>query len=70
MPKFSKTKEDQLDNIFEKWCYFFKYASETIEEDLRKIVGSDEVICRAYNELVGYNWTKEERAIYYDDKKR
>ncbi|MDG7053618.1 MAG: Rpn family recombination-promoting nuclease/putative transposase [Wolbachia endosymbiont of Alcedoecus sp.] len=70
LPKFSKTKEDQLDNIFEKWCYFFKYASETSEEDLRKIVGSDEVIGRAYNELVGYNWTKEERAIYYDDKKR
>ncbi|MFP3035977.1 MAG: hypothetical protein ACEY3A_03065 [Wolbachia sp.] len=33
-------------------------------------MGSDEVIGRAYNELVGYNWTKEERAIYYDDKKR
>ncbi|UVW84530.1 Rpn family recombination-promoting nuclease/putative transposase [Wolbachia endosymbiont of Aedes albopictus] len=70
LPKFTKTKEDQLENIFEKWCYFFKYASETSEEDLQKIVGSDEVIGRAYNELVGYNWTKEERAIYYDDKKR
>lgn len=47
-----------------------QYASETSEEDLQKIVGSDEVIGRAYNELVGYNWTKEERAIYEQDKKR
>ena len=23
LPKFTKTKEDQLENIFEKWCYFF-----------------------------------------------
>ncbi|WP_353277795.1 Rpn family recombination-promoting nuclease/putative transposase [Wolbachia endosymbiont (group A) of Agelastica alni] len=64
LPKFPKTKEDQLENIVEKWCYFFKYASETSEKDLRKIVGSDVIIGKAYNELVGYNWTKEEQAMY------
>ncbi|WP_395462975.1 Rpn family recombination-promoting nuclease/putative transposase [Wolbachia endosymbiont of Cantharis cryptica] len=70
LPKFPKTKEDQLENIVEKWCYFFKYASETSEGDLKKIVGSDEVIGRAYKELDKYGWTGKERAIYYDDKKR
>ncbi|WCR58322.1 Rpn family recombination-promoting nuclease/putative transposase [Wolbachia endosymbiont of Ctenocephalides felis wCfeJ] len=69
LPKFPKTKEDQLENIVEKWIYFFKYASETSEEDLKKIVGSDEIIGRAYNELIEYNWTKEERDIYRQAKK-
>lgn len=35
-----------------------QYASETSEKDLKKIVGSDEIIGRAYNELIEYNWTK------------
>ncbi|BFD47305.1 MAG: Rpn family recombination-promoting nuclease/putative transposase [Wolbachia endosymbiont of Sergentomyia squamirostris] len=69
LPKFPKTKEDQLENIVEKWCYFFKYASETSEKDLRKIVGSDVIIGKAYDELVGYNWTEEEQAMYEWTKK-
>jgi predicted transposase/invertase (TIGR01784 family) len=69
LPKFPKTKEDQLESIIEKWIYFFKYASETSEEDLKKIVGSDEIIGRAYNELIEYNWTREERDIYRQAKK-
>ncbi|WP_395463580.1 Rpn family recombination-promoting nuclease/putative transposase [Wolbachia endosymbiont of Cantharis cryptica] len=64
LPKFPKTKEDQLENIVEKWCYFFKYASETSEEDLQKIIGSDVIIGKAYNELVEYNWSDDERAMY------
>ncbi|WP_265025621.1 Rpn family recombination-promoting nuclease/putative transposase [Wolbachia endosymbiont of Rhagoletis indifferens] len=70
LPKFPKTKEDQLENIVEKWCYFFKHASETSEEDLKKIVGSDVIIGRAYNELNQYNWSEEERFTYGQDKKR
>ena len=69
LPKFPKTKEDQLESVVEKWIYFFKYASETSEEDLKKIVGSDEIIGRAYNELIEYNWTREERTIYQQAKK-
>lgn len=42
--KFTKTKEDQLKNIVEKWCYFFWYEAKTREEDLDKIVGSDVII--------------------------
>ncbi|WP_265036746.1 Rpn family recombination-promoting nuclease/putative transposase [Wolbachia endosymbiont (group A) of Anomoia purmunda] len=70
LPKFPKTKEDQLENIVEKWCYFFKYASETSEEDLKKVVGSDVIIGKAYNELNRYNWSEEERFTYDQDKKR
>ncbi|MGL9717889.1 MAG: Rpn family recombination-promoting nuclease/putative transposase, partial [Wolbachia sp.] len=70
LPKFPKTQEDQLENIVEKWCYFFRYANKTSEEDLKKIVGSDVIIGRAYNELNKYSWTKEERAIYERAKKR
>ncbi|MGL9717934.1 MAG: Rpn family recombination-promoting nuclease/putative transposase, partial [Wolbachia sp.] len=64
LPKFPKTKEDQLENIVEKWCYFFKYASETSEKDLKKIVGDDVIIGQAYDQLVKYNWSDDERALY------
>ncbi|KLT23131.1 hypothetical protein wVul_0334 [Wolbachia endosymbiont of Armadillidium vulgare str. wVulC] len=47
-----------------------QYANKTSEEDLKKIIGSDEIIGRAYNELNQYSWTSEERAIYEQDKKR
>jgi len=34
LQKFSKTKEDQLGSVLEK---FFKYAAETRESDIEKI---------------------------------
>ncbi|MBD0392019.1 Rpn family recombination-promoting nuclease/putative transposase [Wolbachia endosymbiont of Pentalonia nigronervosa] len=70
LPKFTKTKEDQLENIVEKWCYFFRYAAETREEDLDKIVGSDVIIKRAYEEMNKFNWSKEELLAYEQRKKR
>jgi len=70
LPKFPKTKEDQLENIVEKWIYFLKYANETKEEDLKKIIGRDVIIGKAYNELDQFNWTKEERLAYDQSKKR
>ncbi len=69
LPKFSKTKEDQLEDIVEKWIFFLKYADETREEDLQKIIGSDIIIGKAYNELNQYNWTQEERFTYDQAKK-
>ncbi|WP_349967816.1 Rpn family recombination-promoting nuclease/putative transposase [Wolbachia endosymbiont of Armadillidium arcangelii] len=69
LPKFKK-REDQLENIIEKWCYFFKHAGETSEDDLKKIIGSDLIIGRAYDELNQYNWSKEERLAYDQAKKR
>lgn len=70
LPKFTKTKEDQLENIVEKWCYFFRYAAETREEDLDKIVGSDVIIKRAYEEMNKFNWSEEELLAYEQRKKR
>ncbi|XP_066252015.1 uncharacterized protein [Euwallacea similis] len=69
LPKFKK-REDQLENIVEKWCYFFKHAGETSEDDLKKIIGSDLIIGRAYDKLNQYNWSKEERLAYDQTKKR
>ncbi|WP_353284738.1 hypothetical protein [Wolbachia endosymbiont (group A) of Lasioglossum fulvicorne] len=47
-----------------------RYANQTSEEDLKKIVGSDIIIGRAYNELNQYNWSEEERFTYDQAKKR
>ncbi|WP_341822717.1 hypothetical protein [Wolbachia endosymbiont (group A) of Clivina fossor] len=47
-----------------------QHADETSEEDLKKIIGSDVIIGRAYDELYQYNWSKEERLAYDQAKKR
>ena len=70
LPKFKKTKKDQLENIVEKWIFFFKYANETSEEDLQKIIGSDTIIGKAYNELDQFNWPEAKRLDYDQAKKR
>ena len=70
LPKFKITKIDLLTNIIEKWCYFFKYANKTSEADLRKLIGSDLVIERAYEELNQFNWTEEELFTYDQETKR
>ncbi|WP_353273497.1 Rpn family recombination-promoting nuclease/putative transposase [Wolbachia endosymbiont (group A) of Agelastica alni] len=70
LPKFSKTKEDQLSNIVEKWVYFFKYADETSEEELERITGSDVIIKKAYEELNRFNWSEKEFIAYEQETKR
>ena len=70
LPKFKITNIDLLTNIIEKWCYFFKHANKTSEADLRKLIGSDLVIERAYEELNQFNWTEEELFTYEQETKR
>jgi predicted transposase/invertase (TIGR01784 family) len=70
LPKFPIRDIEQLSNIVEKWCYFFKYAPETKEADLKKIVGYDKVIERAYEELNQFNWTEVELFTYEEEIKR
>jgi predicted transposase/invertase (TIGR01784 family) len=70
LPKFKITDIDLLTNIVEKWCYFFKHANKTSEADLRKLIGSDLVIERAYEELNQFNWTEEELFTYEQETKR
>lgn len=70
LPKFKITDINLLTNIIEKWCFFFKNADHTSEADLQKIIGSDEVIERAYEELNQFNWTEEELLTYEQEIKR
>ncbi|UIP93253.1 Rpn family recombination-promoting nuclease/putative transposase [Wolbachia endosymbiont of Anopheles demeilloni] len=70
LPKFPKTKEDQLSSIVEKWVYFFRYADEISEEELERIIGSDLIIKRAYEELNRFNWSEKEFIAYEQEIKR
>ncbi|WP_265017383.1 Rpn family recombination-promoting nuclease/putative transposase [Wolbachia endosymbiont (group A) of Epistrophe grossularia] len=70
LPKFPKTKEEQLESIVEKWIYYFKYADETSEEELEKIIGSDVIIKKAYEELNRFNWSEKEFIAYEQEIKR
>jgi predicted transposase/invertase (TIGR01784 family) len=68
LPKFKK-KIDQLENIIDKWMYFFKNAEETKEADLAKIIGDDPIIERAYSELNRFTWSEEELLTYEQAEK-
>ena len=70
LPKFNRDNIEQLDNIVEKWCYFFKHANHTSEADLKKLIGSDEVIEKAYEEVNQFNWTEQEKFAYDQEIKR
>ncbi|WP_353275019.1 Rpn family recombination-promoting nuclease/putative transposase [Wolbachia endosymbiont (group A) of Ennomos erosarius] len=70
LPKFPKTKEDQLESIVEKWIYYFKYADETSEKELERIIGSDIIIKKAYEELNRFNWSEKEFIAYEQEIKR
>jgi predicted transposase/invertase (TIGR01784 family) len=68
LPKFKK-KIDQLENIIDKWMYFFKHGEETTEADLAKIIGNDPIIERAYSELNRFAWSEEELLTYEQAEK-
>ena len=69
LPKFKKPIH-ALESIVEKWAYFFKHAEETHEKDLEKIIGSDPVIERAYEELNRFSWSEVELNTYEQEEKR
>lgn len=68
MPKFH-LKMDELKTIIDKWMYFFKYGMETSEKDLLKIIGSDQIIERAFDELSRFSWSEEELFTYEQAEK-
>lgn len=68
LPKFDKTL-NELSNIVEKWMYFFKHTEETTEKDLERIVGNDQIIERAYEELNRFSWSDEELLSYDQEEK-
>jgi len=63
LPKFDKDI-DHLSSITDKWCYFFKHAEETSEKDLHKLIGQDQIIERAYEELNRFSWNEQELLTY------
>ncbi len=63
LPKFKKTIK-QLTTVTEKWAYFFKNAKRTSEKELEGIIGSDQIIQKAFEELNRYSWTVEELRFY------
>jgi hypothetical protein len=70
LPKFKKNKIEDLENIVEKWCYFFKYAESTDKEDLEKIIKGDAVMQRAYEALDQFSWNEVELRAYEKEIKR
>jgi predicted transposase/invertase (TIGR01784 family) len=70
LPKFKKTNISELSTILEKWCFFFKNAAKTSEEDLEKLIGSDLVIKQAYDALSQFNWSEPELIAYDQEIKR
>jgi predicted transposase/invertase (TIGR01784 family) len=64
LPKFSKKKVDELANTVECWCYFFRYAEETTEEDLKKIAKHEPIMELAYNEVNKCSWDEKDLVAY------
>ncbi|BET28429.1 Rpn family recombination-promoting nuclease/putative transposase [Wolbachia endosymbiont of Carposina sasakii] len=64
LPKFTKNKVEQLENTTERWCFFFKYAEDTTEEDLKKIAAEAPIIKLAYDELDRFRWNEKDLIAY------
>ncbi|WP_338976635.1 Rpn family recombination-promoting nuclease/putative transposase [Wolbachia endosymbiont (group A) of Ophion ellenae] len=64
LPKFSKSKVEQLESTVERWCFFFKYAEETTEEDLKEIAEKAPIIKLAYDELDKFRWNEKDLVAY------
>ncbi|KJV54287.1 PD-(D/E)XK nuclease transposase family protein [Orientia tsutsugamushi str. Gilliam] len=61
---------EELNDITEKWCYFFKHAKETTLDGYNKIIGEDLIIKRAYEALDQFNWSEDELITYEQELKR
>jgi predicted transposase/invertase (TIGR01784 family) len=62
--KIDKTIEESK-TIIEKWVYFFKYASDTTNEELMRLTQEYPVISDAYQALSKFNYSVAEMDEYY-----
>mgnify|MGYP001574599176 CR=1 FL=1 len=69
LPKFHKTI-DQLSTLTDKWAYFFKHADQIQENEVSKIIGSDKVLLRVFEELNRFSWGPIELNTYEENEKR
>jgi predicted transposase/invertase (TIGR01784 family) len=63
LPKFNKTI-DQLENVVEKWAYFFKHAQQSSLEEMDDLIGEDVIIKRAFQAIDQASWSEEELRTY------
>jgi len=59
-----KNKVEQLESTIERWCFFFKYAEDTTDEDLRNIAEKSPIIKLAYDESDKFHWNEEDLIVY------
>ncbi|MFP3016254.1 MAG: Rpn family recombination-promoting nuclease/putative transposase [Wolbachia sp.] len=64
LPKFTKNKVEQLESTVERWCFFFRYAEDTTDADLKDIAEKSPIIKLAYDELDKFSWEEEDLAAY------
>ncbi|MFT0819941.1 MULTISPECIES: Rpn family recombination-promoting nuclease/putative transposase [Wolbachia] len=64
LPKFPKNRAEQLESVVDRWLFFFKYADETTDEDLRKIAEKSPIIKLAYDELDKFHWNEKDLIAY------
>ena len=55
---------DQLENLEQKWLYFFKHAEASTFADIEHLIGSDVIIRRAFEAIDQAAWTEEELNTY------
>jgi len=70
LSKFKIEDIAKLKTLREKWCYFFKHAKATTEEDWQKLIGSDIIMKHAYEALYSFNWSESELLAYEAEMKR
>src|SRR6266576_3112717 len=64
LPKFKKDKVEQLESTIERWCFFFKHAEDTTDEDLKEIAKKAPIIKLAYDELDKFHWSEKDLVAY------
>jgi predicted transposase/invertase (TIGR01784 family) len=63
LPKFKKNLEE-LENIQEKWTYFFKKAHESSIKEMDKLIGNDHAIQRAFEAIDQAAWSEDDLIRY------
>jgi predicted transposase/invertase (TIGR01784 family) len=64
-----KKKVDDLENMLEKWCYYFKHAEDITPEELEKLI-QDKIIKEALEAVDQFYWTEAELDSYEAELKR
>ena len=66
LPKFDAQRPKELSQLTleEKFYYFLCHAAEIKPEELKKLIGGDKIIKKAFKELDHFYWTEEEMRTY------